>query len=126
MLWEDVVEEVVKRKANGKKAGLLSDDGEAVSYTKARKNKLPEKRVLAVYKLGAKYGDMYFTKREAECMKWLSVGKTHSSIATILKLSPRSIEYYISNMRTKLGCRTKYQLIDLVRASEFMKNVDFL
>lgn len=125
MLWEDVVEEVVKRKANGKKAGLLSDDGEAVSYTKARKNKLPEKRVLAVYKLGAKYGDMYFTKREAECMVWLLRGKTINSVAAILELSPRTVEYYLKNMKTKVGCRTKFELIDLVYASEFAKNVDF-
>ena len=121
MSWTDVIEEVVKRKAIGKKAGLLSEDEGVDSYTK----KLPKKRVLAVYKLGAKYGDMYFTKREAECMVWLLRGKTINGVATILQLSPRTVEYYIKNMKIKVGCRTKFELIDLVYASEFVRNLDF-
>ena len=127
-VWNDVLDEVFRRKARGQKASILSDtDKECETLSNsASKKRLQNKSSLTRYKLGANYKGIYFTKREAECMKWLLVGKTHSSIATILKLSPRSIEYYISNMRTKLGCRTKYQLIDLVRASEFMKNVDFL
>lgn len=121
MSWTDVIEEVVKRKAAGKKAGLLSEDEGINFYPK----KSPRKRVLAIYKLGAKYGDMYFTKREAECMVWLLRGKTMNGIAAILQLSPRTVEYYIKNMKIKVGCRTKFELIDLVYASEFVKNVDF-
>jgi DNA-binding CsgD family transcriptional regulator len=67
----------------------------------------------------------YFTKREAECMVLLLRGKTINSVANILKLSPRTVEYYIKNMKSKLGCRTKFELIDLVYASEFMNNIDF-
>lgn len=91
MSWDDIIKEVMKRKANGQKASLLSDDESEISYAKIRKNKLPERRSLAVYGLGAKYGNMYFTKREAECMVWLLKGKTINSVATLLKLSPRTV-----------------------------------
>jgi DNA-binding CsgD family transcriptional regulator len=58
-------------------------------------------------------------------MTWLLKGKTINSIATILNLSPRTVEYYVKNMKAKIGCRTKFELIDLVYASEFMKSMDF-
>lgn len=126
MLWNDVVKEVMKRKANGQKAGLLSEEGcDIPCVINTKKQNSPERRSLAAYGLGTKYGNTYFTRREAECMVWLLKGKTINSVATILNLSPRTVEYYIKNMKTKIGCRTKFELIDLVYASEFMKGIDF-
>lgn len=127
MFWKDVVNEVMKRKANGQKASLLSDEEHVTSCccVNARKKVLSEKKPLAAYRLGAKYGDIYFTKREAECMVWLLKGKTIGGVATILNLSPRTVEYYMKNMKTKIGCRTKFELIDLIHASEFMQSIDF-
>ncbi|CAL7961747.1 hypothetical protein GAMM_250068 [Gammaproteobacteria bacterium] len=58
-------------------------------------------------------------------MVWLLKGKTINSIAVLLDLSPRTVEYYIKNMKAKIGCRTKFELIDLVYASDFMESVDF-
>jgi len=58
-------------------------------------------------------------------MIWLLKGKTINGVATILELSPRTVEYYIKNMKTKVGCRTKFELIDLIHASDFIKNVGF-
>ena len=126
-VWNDVLDEVRRRKAKGQRANILSDTDKESETTRvsACKRHLRNKNSFIRYKLGAEYGNTYFTKREAECMKWLLTGETHRSIAVILKLSPRSVEYYVNNMKTKLGCRTQCQLIDLVRASEFMKNVKF-
>ena len=76
------------------------------------------------YKFETKYGNAYFTKREAECMTWLLKGKTINSTATLLEISPRTVEYYVKNMKIKTGCRTKFELIDFIYASEFMKTVD--
>ena len=121
MLWDDVLREVLERKANGQKTDLLNDDRQ--NYTKAKKQKVSGEKIIATYELGSQYGKIYFTKREAECMMWLLRGKTINSVAALLKLSPRTVEYYVKNMKTKVGCRTKFELIDLVYASEFMKNV---
>ncbi|MEI8055402.1 MAG: helix-turn-helix transcriptional regulator [bacterium] len=85
---------------------------------------MAERSPFVRYKLGAKHGGRYFTKREAECMACLLKGKTIANVAAILKLSPRTVEYYIKNMKAKLLCRTKFELIDLVRASEFMENLE--
>jgi DNA-binding CsgD family transcriptional regulator len=125
MPWEDLVMEVMKRKEHGQKANLLSDDNYAF-YVKKREKQSYKKKILAVYELETKYGRRYFTRREAECMVWLLKGKTVNSVAALLKISPRTVEYYIKNMKNKVGCRTKFELVDQVYASDFMRNVDFV
>ena len=120
----NLLDELVRTKANGGKTKLLSDR-EEVSYKNTDKKHPIKERVLAAYSLGDKYGAIYFTKREAECMVLLLKGKTINSVASLLRLSPRTVEYYIKNMKAKLGCRTKFELIDKVYASEFLDNIDF-
>jgi len=77
------------------------------------------------YHLGAKFENIYFTKREAECMLLMLKEKTLHQIATTLQLSPRTIEYYTKNMKIKLSCHSKRELIQLVKNSDFISNVDF-
>jgi DNA-binding CsgD family transcriptional regulator len=125
MSWNDIVTEVMKRKANGQKAGLFSGKNYGNPYIRIRRKNLDNKRKLKIYDLGSKYGGLYFTKREAECMMWLLKGKTINGVAAALNLSPRTVEYYIKNMKIKIGCRTKFELIDLVHSSEFTKNINF-
>jgi len=119
--WDDVTDEV---RTNSQKTGF-SEDGDTFR-TEAEKKQVPKKRVGILVGLGAKYSTEYFTKRETECMVWLLRGKTIVSVAAILKISPRTVESYIKNMKEKFACRTKFELIDLVRASDFIKNVNFL
>lgn len=121
MLWGDVVQEEMRRKTVSDNEKIITSNKEETSVTKSVTKSC---RALAVYDLGAKHGDLYFTRREAECMLWLLRGKTIHGVALVLKLSPRTVEYYIKNMKNKLGCRTKFELIDLIYASEFMKSVE--
>jgi DNA-binding CsgD family transcriptional regulator len=108
------------RKANGQKADLLSGDGRIkIIYPKVKKESH------SVYKLGAKHKDTYFTQREAECMVGLLEGKTESNIAIVLGLSSRTVESYVGQIRTKLGCKNKIELCEKVRASNFVKSIDF-
>ena len=126
MSLDDLLNQVMRMKSSGKRALLLSDEEQGSVYNpNIKKYKVLGKRSLAAYGLGSKYGDAYFTRREAECMVLLLKGKTINSVADILELSPRTVEYYIKNMKFKIGCRTKFELVDLVYASEFMENVDF-
>lgn len=141
--WDDVIKEVMRRKANGKKADLLSEkeektvtksktsnqqsillDKKASIVPSGTKNKTSEGRTLARYELGAKCNGIYFTRREAECMVELLKGKTLSNVAITLGISRRTVEFYLKNMKVKVGCRTKFELIDFVNASEFLKNID--
>jgi len=78
-----------------------------------------------MYSLGEKYNNLYLTRREAECMIWLLRGKTVNGTATELKLSPRTVEFYLKNVKNKLGCRTKFQLADAVASTDLMRQVSF-
>jgi DNA-binding CsgD family transcriptional regulator len=122
MLWDDLLKEVLnKNKSNP--SFYFSNTCLRKKPLNAADSKI--KRPLKIYSLGEKYGTIYFTRREAECMVWMLKGKTINSIAEQLSLSPRTVEFYVKNMKAKLGCKTKYELVDLVYGSEFIKNVDF-
>ncbi|HEX2138027.1 MAG TPA: LuxR family transcriptional regulator, partial [Microvirga sp.] len=43
------------------------------------------------------------SRREIECLKWSSVGKSHGDIGIILSLSERTIEAYLAAAARKLG-----------------------
>lgn len=129
LVWKDVLEEVMKRKATGQKAGIFSEsgkEGEAAFIEARKKQVLLEKATGPRYSLGAKYKHTYFTKREAECMVWLLENKTIGDVAMMLGLSKRTVEFYINHMKTKIGCRTKRDLISLVQASDFKLWYDYV
>ena len=124
MALDDLLAQVLKVKASGKKGTLLSDNKQPTRCTTdTKKHKSKKPRELAMYSLGNKYGRVYFTKREAECMVLLLKGKTINGVANNLNLSPRTVEYYVKNMKSKTGCRTKFELIDRVYASDFLQNL---
>lgn len=50
-------------------------------------------------------------KREVECLKWISVGKTASEIADILNLSDRTVRFYLETARYKLNASTVAQAV---------------
>ena len=124
MYWANLLKEVLARRATGRKFSLAGGD-EQNQYCGSC-HEIGQQKTLKAYSLGGKYESVYFTRREAECMACLLRGKTVGNVAAALKLSPRTVEYYIKNMKSKLGCRTKFELIDLVFATDFEKNIDFV
>lgn len=52
------------------------------------------------------------SKREIECLRLLSQGKTVKLCAEELRLSPRTVEHYLENVKVKLNVRTRTQLIE--------------
>lgn len=74
-----------------------------------------------LYYLGDKYPDVYLTLREAQCIYQLIQGATFAVTADRLNLSPRTVEYYVKNMRSKLHVANKIELVALVMRTDFLK-----
>ncbi len=76
------------------------------------------------YRLGGEFGDKYLTHQEARCMVCFLRGNTVKSTASIMDLSPRTVESYINNMKKRLDCRTKSELVFRIIKTEFPYNVN--
>lgn len=58
--------------------------------------------------------DILISYREMQCAYHLFMGRTAKEIGNILKLSPRTIEIYINNLKLKLKFRKKSELIEIL------------
>jgi DNA-binding CsgD family transcriptional regulator len=52
--------------------------------------------------------------REVECIVHILRGKTSKQIARMLKLSHRTVEFYVGRLKQKLYCHTKSELIEKI------------
>lgn len=60
----------------------------------------------------SKYLKAPFSKRQIQCLRYLLRGKSAVYIARMLALSPKTIEYYIDEIKFKMGCATKAEIIE--------------
>lgn len=51
------------------------------------------------------------SKRELECLRYILQGNTSNTIANSLGLTKRTIDFYIGNIKNKMGCANKSELI---------------
>lgn len=56
--------------------------------------------------------DIYFSKRELECIYHMTSGKTTKEIAKILQVSPRTVEFYLKNIKTKMNVSSRTAIIE--------------
>lgn len=112
--WRSILDEVLNKSNEQYSAtqSLLLSEDQLIS--------VKEKRDLRCYYLGPDYPDIYFTKREAECIFWMAHGLTIAETALKMYLSPRTVEFYVKNMKTKLGCASKKRLIEKVMKTGLM------
>lgn len=59
------------------------------------------------------------SKRQLDCLFFLSRGMTVKEIASNLHLAPKTVEHYLENIKLKLNCYSRSELI-----SKFIKNED--
>ncbi|APC17401.1 hypothetical protein BLL42_17265 [Pseudomonas frederiksbergensis] len=71
--------------------------------------------VLATQALASKHSDglsaPQLSSREIEVLKWSAAGKTAVDIGTILNLSPRTVNFHMSNTIKKLGVTNKISAV---------------
>jgi DNA-binding CsgD family transcriptional regulator len=87
---------------------IINPDLSHLIKTLSRKE--PEKK--RVYSLGKDHSGFKLSKRQTEILFYLTRGKSAKVIANVTGLSNRTIEHYIENLRHKLGCRTRWELIE--------------
>jgi len=64
---------------------------------------------------------LYLTSREAQVSRLIANGFTIREAAEQVSLSPRTVEFYLSNIRRKLGVRNKNELIRFLHDNDFFK-----
>ncbi len=69
---------------------------------------------------------LYLSRRQAQCMAYFVKGYTNAEVAEILHLSVRTIDAYVIDMRKKMSCRSKKEMIKYVIETTFMNDVDKL
>jgi DNA-binding CsgD family transcriptional regulator len=116
MYWKTVINEVLNKQG-----------GRNFAFTNFRKERYQKskhaKSIKAkTYDLGPKFVGIHFSQREADCVLQMLRGKSVKGIAKHTNLSPRTVEYYMKNVKRKVGCRTKFELIELVIDSDFLNN----
>ena len=83
--------------------------------TKSRKNLSPNIRI----PLSGEFNGYYLTRREAQCVFHAMNKLTIQETAHQMALSPRTIEFYLKRIRTKLKCRRKKELITKLNQTNF-------
>lgn len=63
------------------------------------------------YTLGHHHNKFELTTRECECVFLLIRGKTAKEIASLLSLSKRTVESYIENIKNKMNCQNKAEIL---------------
>jgi DNA-binding CsgD family transcriptional regulator len=67
--------------------------------------------------------DLSLSRRQAECLAWVELGKSSPEIAIILGLSARTVEAYIERACEKLGVRTRIQAVVRARRDGLLDDV---
>lgn len=84
------------------KEKFLSGDGSALQNNYKIKEFIASMPVEKAY-LCKSHNSAYLSKRETQCLIYSLKGKSAKEIARILYLSPRSIETYLENIKSRLG-----------------------
>jgi DNA-binding CsgD family transcriptional regulator len=61
------------------------------------------------------------TARQAQCLAWVAAGKTTPTIATILELSPASVDTYVAAACRRLGVQSRTEAACLATKGALLK-----
>ncbi len=126
--WESVLKEI-KHKEDDNFSFKFTDMGRSLLRDRHRKQRQGshelEKRESTSYFLGGAFAGVYFTKREAQTLFHLLQGKTIPQVGKSLNLSARTIEFYVKNMKLKVGAVSKVELLDKIRCTDIVKQLNF-
>lgn len=73
--------------------------------------------------LGQKVLNLELTQRQSQCLYYLILGMTAKQIGKIINLSPRTVEFYINQLKEKFSCRNRSELIRKAVEMDFIRNL---
>ena len=76
------------------------------------------------YYLGRKYPGIYLTSQEASCVTQLLKNMKYHDIGKILGKSPPTVNFYLRNVRIKLKCKNRAQLIEAIQQTDFVAYIN--
>ena len=82
------------------------------------------KKPKIAYALGAKFKNISLTAREGDCMYQLLNYKTIKKTGVELNLSLRTVEAYLKNVKAKLQCDSKNEVLTVLSQTDFLKNYE--
>ena len=99
--------------ANKAKSEFLACIGDDAKIETEKVLNLFKKKYRSRYYIEGKNGDAYLTKKEAVILAYIAKGKITKKVASILNISPRTVESHVENMKMKLHCHSKAELIEI-------------
>ncbi len=117
---------VQKLDKNGLVCGILSHSVEIMNptvYTLIHTLQKKSPLSLEPYYIGKQSGGVILPKRQEEVLFYLIRGKSAKSIAKLMGISFRTVEYYITILKNKFNCRTKNELIESAINKGFSQHV---
>ena len=128
--WHSILDEVLN-KHDDRHTFLYTSRGrlheplleEALFDKPPKASKRGRPRKLRMYFLNPLYPTVYFTRREAECVFWLVQDKSVPETAENMHLSARTVEFYVKNLKLKLQCANRYQLIEKVLQTTLLQQL---
>ena len=121
--WNAVLEEVLQKEQereffytnHGRIEDFLSlPDASHIKKTTPRRT----------YYLNHPFENIYLTAREAETVFWLLQNHTVASCAQAMGLSPRTVEFYVKNMKIKLRCSNKKEMLENILQTNLLSQLE--
>lgn len=105
---KDIIEQPKEKILLKRKQELILDN-HSLSMSEAKRDFLIETKLKKLQFYGLKVN---ISKREIECLHLLAKGKMLKEIALILNISTRTIETHLNQLKVKLGCYYKNELVN--------------
>lgn len=122
MYWEVVLQEVLHK--NHKKCIFRFTNLDEIMQEERKSTldmKEPRKKPKRYYVSESEQQNHFFTQREYDCMREIVKGHTFKHTALVLGLSPRTVEYYVNNLKERFTCRNKIALVKKVRGMKLFE-----
>lgn len=78
------------------------------------------------YYLGSEYPGVYFTKQEMHYLFYVMKGFSNKNIAVAMDLSVRTLTYYCENVRRRLQCKNRQELVNVLVDTRFAAHLQKL